>query len=119
MSSSASSATAASAAPIIKHDEAGSIFTAPVKGFSVLASLEYVRSAHVLDITHTFVPPEARGQGLAKHLANAAFAYARAQKLSVRPSCSYISGSYLVKREGTDAESFVQQPSGDWAPPSP
>lgn len=53
------------------------------------ARLEYVLSGDVLDVQHTFTPPELRGRRLAERLTEAAFAYARAENLRVRPTCTY------------------------------
>ena len=43
----------------------------------------------VAEITHTFVHPRLRGQGIAAQLMEAAVAVLRKQGLSVRPVCSY------------------------------
>jgi predicted GNAT family acetyltransferase len=44
----------------------------------------------VLDFYSTFVPPEGRGQGLARLLTEAALRYARENDLKVHASCSYV-----------------------------
>jgi predicted GNAT family acetyltransferase len=44
----------------------------------------------VVDLQHTYVPPEARGDGVGDALVRAAFADARAQGLRVVPSCPYV-----------------------------
>jgi predicted GNAT family acetyltransferase len=41
-------------------------------------------------MTHTFVPGELRGRGLAEQLVRAALEHARAEKLRVVPACSYV-----------------------------
>ena len=51
--------------------------------------------AYVMDIWETYVPSRHRGRGLAQRLARAAFAVARAQGYLVRPSCTYISDTFL------------------------
>ena len=43
-----------------------------------------------IDFTHTFVPEDQRGQGLADELARAGLAYARQQHLHVRTSCEFM-----------------------------
>jgi predicted GNAT family acetyltransferase len=53
------------------------------------AVLEYTRTADEISITHTFVPSELRGQGVADKLMRAAIAWAREQRLHVTASCSY------------------------------
>ncbi|KAF5816274.1 putative acyl-CoA N-acyltransferase [Helianthus annuus] len=51
----------------------------------------------VMDITHTFVPSSKRGLGLASHLSVAAFNHAQSNKLSVIPTCSYISDTFVPR----------------------
>jgi uncharacterized protein len=55
-----------------------------------LAVVDYRLSAGRMVITHTFVPPEFRGQGLAEKVVRAALDHARAEGLSVVPQCSYV-----------------------------
>ena len=43
----------------------------------------------IAEITHTFVHPRLRGQGIAAQLMEASVAVLRKQGLSVRPVCSY------------------------------
>lgn len=43
----------------------------------------------VLDLTHTIVPSAYGGQGIAGVLVKHAFEYAKAEKMAVRPTCSY------------------------------
>jgi predicted GNAT family acetyltransferase len=45
----------------------------------------------VMDLVHTSVPSQKRGQGLAGQLCQAAFAHAQEHKLLVQPSCTYVS----------------------------
>ncbi|KAI3691619.1 hypothetical protein L6452_31416 [Arctium lappa] len=51
----------------------------------------------VMDMVHTFVPPTKRGLGLASHLTVAAFNHARSSSLSVIPTCSYISDTFIPR----------------------
>ncbi|GLJ12008.1 hypothetical protein SUGI_0181910 [Cryptomeria japonica] len=51
----------------------------------------------VMDITHTFVPTSMRGMGMAQHLCNAAFRHAQLNSLSIIPSCSYVSETFLPR----------------------
>ena len=55
-----------------------------------LAIAEYRREQNLLVITHTFVPVECRGQGLAEQVVRAALEFARAENLRVVPQCSYV-----------------------------
>ncbi|XP_058091308.1 acetyltransferase At1g77540 [Magnolia sinica] len=63
------------------------------------AFLEYeVRNGgKVMDILHTFVPSSKRGQGLASHLCISALNHAKAHSMSVIPTCSYVSDTFLPR----------------------
>lgn len=50
-----------------------------------------------MDITETFVPEAGRGKGLAGKLARAAFEHAKEKGFHVRPTCSYISDTFVPK----------------------
>lgn len=83
----------ASAAELkVLHDTKRKYFYIPLSDNSdIKAILEYsfISDNHV-DMTHTGVPAELRGRGIAKQLAIAAFDYAVEHKLTVSPSCSYL-----------------------------
>lgn len=53
------------------------------------AVLDYVVRDGVMAIMHTFSPPQARGQGLARRLVERAVEDAGAEGLRVAPVCSY------------------------------
>lgn len=73
----------------IEHDQPGQRFLAHTgEGTAVLA---YDRTGdRVMDIYSTFVPPAARGRGIAARLVEAAVAHARAEGYRIIPSCSYV-----------------------------
>jgi predicted GNAT family acetyltransferase len=74
----------------IRHEAARRRFAAPV-GHGQEAVLEYrVAASGVLDYHHTYVPPDARGRGVASELASFALDYARTQGYLVRPSCPFL-----------------------------
>ena len=55
------------------------------------AELSYRESAgRVLDLVHTFVPPEGRGQGIGDALVRQAIEYAKANDYRLRPSCPFV-----------------------------
>ncbi len=56
------------------------------------AYLDYALDGDVLDAQHTCTPPALRGRGLAAVVTAAAFEYARAHALRVRPTCRYVAG---------------------------
>ena len=79
----------------IQHDQGNSRFVAALEGYE--ACLMYRLSGQEFDLYHTYVPEVFRGGGIAEKLCKAAFEYAKAQRLTVIPSCSYISGAYLKR----------------------
>lgn len=52
--------------------------------------VEYVMNEGRRIFTHTFVPPELRGQGIAERIVRFALDDARSKKLKVVPACSYV-----------------------------
>lgn len=76
----------------VEH-EAGR-FVARVDGFEVFVA--YAREGDVLDVRHTFTPPELRGRALAARVTDAVVAYARAGGLRIRPTCAY-TRAYLAR----------------------
>lgn len=71
----------------VHHDAGAQRFTTREDG--VTAFVEYEREGDVMIITHTIVPPEIGGRGIAGTLVAAAFAQARAEGWRVRTQCSY------------------------------
>ena len=55
-----------------------------------LAFLEYYREGDKLYLNHTEVPASMRGRGVAAHLVENTFKYARENGINVVPSCSYV-----------------------------
>jgi predicted GNAT family acetyltransferase len=58
--------------------------------------LEYQRKGSQIALTHTEVPDALAGQGIGGKLAQGALEYARENKLSVVPFCSFVAG--YIKR---------------------
>ena len=77
------------------HDKAGSRFCVKLQGYE--ACLMYRLSGKELDLYHTYVPEVFRGRGIAEQLCKTGFEYAKANGLTVTPSCSYISDAYLKR----------------------
>ncbi len=63
---------------------------------SQVAVAEYQIEGHRMLFTHTGVPPEFRGQGIAERLVLAGFHAARARQLKIVPVCSYVAA--VLKR---------------------
>jgi len=72
----------------VQHNPAQNCFETTVDGFRSV--LEYEPGKGEMIMTHTFVPAELRGRGIAEKLVRAALDYARLEQLRVVPSCSYV-----------------------------
>ena len=71
----------------IRHDLAAHRFETQVDGAE--CELDYTLTATVMTITHTGVPAEVGGRGIASALVQAAFETARSEGWKVVPACSY------------------------------
>lgn len=76
------------ALPQVVHDRVAHRFEATVDGEHCEASYELIDG--VMWLTHTGVPRRLQGRGIAARLVQAALDHARAQRLKVRPACSYV-----------------------------
>jgi predicted GNAT family acetyltransferase len=64
-----------------------------------VAEITWNMREDIMDVTHTFVSPSLRGQGIAKKLLDKAAEYAREHNYKMNPVCSYVvaefaSGAY-------------------------
>ena len=73
---------------VVRNNVGATRYEAVVQGLQCVA--DYVIEDNRIIFTHTFVPPELRGKGIAEKLVRAALDDARAQKLKVVPACSYV-----------------------------
>ncbi len=73
---------------VVRHNAAENRFETVVDSF--LAVADYELAAGTMVMTHTFVPPELRGRGIAEKLVRAALDWAAAERLRVVPACSYV-----------------------------
>jgi uncharacterized protein len=71
----------------IQHLASAHRFEATVDGFD--CELDYSLQGKVMTITHTGVPPEVGGRGIASELVLAAYEVARQNGWKVVPACSY------------------------------
>ncbi|HEY2463980.1 MAG TPA: GNAT family N-acetyltransferase [Steroidobacteraceae bacterium] len=83
----------------ISHDQDANRFTTEVEGHH--AELDYTVADGVMTITHTRVPPEIGGRGIAAELMRAALQVASLRGLSINPACSY-AAAYMRKHETSD-----------------
>ncbi len=71
----------------ILHEVPEQRFVTQAEGHT--AHLDYIEDEGRMTITHTIVPPEIGGRGIASELVRTALAYARDAGLKVDPQCSY------------------------------
>lgn len=72
----------------VRHNSAEQRFEIAVAGRLAVADYELGDGRMVM--THTFLPPELRGKGLAEKVVRAALEYARRENLKIVPACSYV-----------------------------
>jgi uncharacterized protein len=85
----------------VNHDPGARRFTTEVDGSR--AQLDYTLAGRNMTITHTLVPPEIGGRGIAAELMSAALSTARTAGWSVTASCSY-AAAYMAKHPQDSAE---------------
>lgn len=73
--------------PSIHHDPVEKSFSCTLDDHRSV--VEYEIQGGTLTITHTFVPSELRGRGVASHLVRAAVDHARQNNLTPAATCSY------------------------------
>lgn len=76
------------AAPPVRHNAAASRYEIEIDGRLAVAEYELDGARQVF--THTLVPPELRGRGLAEMLVRTALTDARTAGRRVVPACSYV-----------------------------
>ncbi len=79
---------------VVRHNPAARRFEVSVGG--VLAVADYELAGNDVVFTHTFVPEEFRGRGIAERLVRAALGWAAAEQRQIVPACSYV--AILVDR---------------------
>src|SRR5882762_6406256 len=84
----------------VTHNAAAHRYEAVVDGH--LSICEYELAAGKMIFTHTIVPPELRGRGIAEKLVRAALADARAAGRRIVPQCSYVAKFIERHREFAD-----------------
>jgi predicted GNAT family acetyltransferase len=78
----------------IEHNVTGKCFELKLEGHRCV--LDYALNNQVMTVTHTGVPSELGGRGLAAEITKFALDYAQAQGWKVVPQCSYVA-AYIKK----------------------
>lgn len=78
----------------IEHNVTGKCFELKLEGHRCV--LDYTLNNQVMTVTHTGVPSELGGRGLAAEITKFALDYAQAQGWKVVPQCSYVA-AYINK----------------------
>jgi predicted GNAT family acetyltransferase len=84
----------------VRHNASDRRYEAKVDGYQSVCEYELTGGRMVL--THTFVPPELRGRGIAEQLVRTALNDARAAGNKVVPACSYVARFIERHREFQD-----------------
>ena len=82
---------------MVRHNAAENRFEAEVE--ARLSVADYQLRGTDMIMTHTFVPPEQRGRGIAEKLVRVALEHARTERLRVVPACSYVDAFIKRHRE--------------------
>ncbi len=77
-------------------------YRAEVPGAARPAELTWVASGNARVAEHTFVPPEARGGGVAMQLVEALVADAREHGFTIEPQCSYVAAAFCRNPDWAD-----------------
>jgi predicted GNAT family acetyltransferase len=90
----------------ISHDQDANQFATEVDGHR--AELDYEVADGVMTITHTRVPPEIGGRGIAAELMRAALQAAAERGLAVNPACSY-AAAYMRKQHQAPDQAHMDE----------
>jgi uncharacterized protein len=79
----------------IRHNEQTSQFETTVDGITAFAAYD-LEDPNRIVFTHTIVPEELSGRGIANQLVKTGLDHAREKKLTVVPQCSFVAA--FIKR---------------------
>ena len=97
------------AVEITRSDETShGAYRAEVPGAPRAAELTWVARGAARIANHTFVPPEARGRGIARQLVEAMVADAREQGFTIVPQCSYVEALFRRNAEWADVRAEIE-----------
>lgn len=77
-------------------------YVATVAGSEHIGRLTWVKRGDVRIATHTLVPPQIGGRGVAGQLVKALIADAREQGFQIDPACSYVDAAFRRHPEWAD-----------------
>lgn len=91
--------------PIVRSgNDAQGAYEIMLEGSDHPAELTWVADGTTRVADHTFVPPEARGLGLAAKLVEALVEDAREQGFTIKPTCSYVATMFRRHPEWADLQ---------------
>ena len=74
----------------VNHVQPDSRFEAEVDGRTAFLTYEHDQGTRTVAMTHTIVPRELEGRGIAGDLTRTAVEWARGEGLEIDPQCSYV-----------------------------
>ena len=83
-------------------------YRAEIPGAARGAELTWVARGRARIAEHTYVPPEARGLGVAAQLVEAMVADARASGFTIVPQCSYVEAAFRRHLEWADVRAQIE-----------
>jgi len=87
---------------IVTDETTHGAYRADVEGTDVQAELTWKARGDARIAEHTFTPPAARGQGIARKLVEAMIADAREQGFTIVPQCPYVAALFRKNPEWAD-----------------
>lgn len=78
------------------------VYRAEVEGSAKPAELTWQARGSTRIVDHTFVPPEARGKGIAMALVEAIVEDARAKGFTIEPQCPYVEAAFRRNAQWAD-----------------
>jgi predicted GNAT family acetyltransferase len=84
----------------VRNNEQESRFETTVDGYTAIVAYD-LEDPNRIVFTHTDVPKELAGRGIAQELVRTGLEHARAQKLTVVPQCAYVQ-SFLKRNPEFD-----------------
>jgi len=84
-------------------------YRAKVAGSERPAELTWTARGEARIADHTFVPPEARGQGIAMQLVEKLVDDAREQGFTIVPQCSYVAAAFRRHPEWAEVRAPIEQ----------